>query len=496
MTETRVNDQTLVLVRLSAELSTKARGTRRRFMRRLVQNIRDAMEASGAVATVESHWTRIFVSTDASPGQLSVLGRIPGISSYSVVLGRSPATMEEIVRVGTELFAERVRGHTYAVRARRSGTHPFSSSDVLRQLGAALNPGARVDLSDPEVEVEVEVRDEEAYFYSGKEPGLGGLPLAVEGRAVCLISGGFDSAVAAWMMIKRGVQLDYVFCNLAGEAYERSVLQVASVLADQWSYGTRPTLHVIDFGPVLDDLRANTQPRFWQLVLKRLMYRAGELVARESRAAALVTGEAIGQVSSQTLANLAAIDRAAEIPVFRPLIGFDKSDIIATSRRIGTEELSANVQEYCAIAPGNPVTNATPREAEAEDAKLDASVLRRAVSDRRTIDLRDLHSADLVAGYLFTDNVPAGAQIVDLRTEDEWENWHYPGAVNRQMWELDRDPRALGREGTFVLYCEHGQQAALVAEKMQQAGVEAYAFRGGTAALRKVAKKAEEAPAG
>src|SRR5690606_12565058 len=171
-----------------------------------------------------------------------------------------------------------------------------------------------------------------------------------------------DSAVAAWLMLKRGVQLDYVFCNLAGDAYERSVALVAKVLADDWSYGTRPRLHVIDFGPVLDDLRAKSRPRYWQVVLKRLMYRAGDHVAQEARAQGLVTGEAIGQVSSQTLVNLAAIDRASSLPVFRPLIGFDKMDIVELSRRLGTFELSSKVQEYCAIAPGNPATAASVRE--------------------------------------------------------------------------------------------------------------------------------------
>ena len=161
--------------------------------------------------------------------------------------------------------------------------------------------------------------------------------------AVALLSGGFDSAVSSWLMLKRGVEIEYVFCNLAGESYERSVVQVAKVLADDWSYGTRPRLHAIDFGPVLDELRTHSQPKYWQLVLKRLMYRAAEAVAREVRSAAIVTGEALGQVSSQTLANLAAIDPATGLVVFRPLLGFDKSEIIAIAL-FGTPTPSAGQQ--------------------------------------------------------------------------------------------------------------------------------------------------------
>lgn len=477
--------QTFAMVRLSAELSTKGRATRKRFMRKLVDNVREAMRSTGVAFQVESVWTRIFVHTDADPAALRVLGRVAGISSYSIVTDRCAADLEEISRVGVRRYADLVRGRTYAVRARRSGTHPFSSSDVMRTLGAALNPGARVDLSNPDVEVEVEVRDEEAFFFSGREAGLGGLPLGVEGRAVCLISGGFDSAVAAWMLLKRGVQLDYVFCNLAGAAYERSVVGVTKTLADDWSFGTRPTLHIVDFAGPLDDLRQHTPPRLWQLILKRLMYQAAERVARDVGAQVIVTGEALGQVSSQTLANLAAIDGATSLPVFRPLIGFDKSDIIDLARRIGTFDLSSKVREYCAIAPGNPATSASAEETVRASARLDPAVLEAAVGRRKVIEPRTLGAAELSLEYLFTDQIPAGAVVLDLRPEDEWREWHYPGSLNRESWAVAADPSTLDREATYILHCGQGLQAVQVAETLQRAGLEAYAYRGGTPALRR-----------
>ncbi|MBW3631295.1 MAG: hypothetical protein KY464_18680, partial [Gemmatimonadetes bacterium] len=159
--EGRADDErsgTLALVRLSAELTTKSRGTRRRFTRRLVENIRDAFRAQGLKAEVESQWTRILVEVGSSV-DVDVLARIPGVSSYSVVEGRCSAKLDEIVELGTALFRDRVRGHSYAVRAKRAGDHAFSSFDVQKELGAALNPGARVDLANPEVAVDVEVRD-------------------------------------------------------------------------------------------------------------------------------------------------------------------------------------------------------------------------------------------------------------------------------------------------------------------------------------------------
>ncbi len=475
---------TLVLLRLSTELATKSKGTRRRFMRKLVENIREALQGTGAGVRIESQWSRVFIKTSASPDALRVLKRVPGLSSFSVVVARCPATLEDIVRTGVEQFAPLVQGRSYAVRARRSGVHPFTSADVSQKLGGALNPGARVDLKNPDVEVAVEVREDEVYFYSGSERGAGGLPLGVEGRAVCLMSGGFDSAVAAYMMLRRGAQLDYVFCNLAGDAYERSVALVAKVLADDWSYGTRPRLHIVDFTEVVDNLKARSASRYWQLVLKRLMYRAADRIGHELRANGIVTGEAIGQVSSQTLTNLSAIDGAATLPIFRPLIAFDKMDIVEVAKTVGTFQLSSKVKEYCAIAPGKPATGASQRQTEDEENKLDLSILERAVESRRVLDLRSLLPADLVVNYIFSDVVPEGAVLVDVREEDDWDRWHHPDAIHAPAWSLLDNPRGLDREASYILYCDAGIQSAQAAEAMQRAGFEAYALRRGTAALK------------
>ncbi len=247
-----------VMLRLTGEITTKGRRTRSRFQKQLADNVRDSLESSGASCRIRSDWSRLYVRADVPVED--PLSRVFGISSFSVVEAECRADLDEIVKVGRATFIDRVRGKRFAVRARRAGRHSFNSQDVKRELGSALLEGASVDLTDPEVEVCVEVRDDVALFYSGRTAGSGGLPLGVEGRAVCLLSGGFDSAVAAWMMLRRGVALDYVFCNLGGDAYQRMVLEVASVLADRWSYGTRPTLLSLDFDPVVAELRRAFRP--------------------------------------------------------------------------------------------------------------------------------------------------------------------------------------------------------------------------------------------
>ena len=252
------------------------------------------------------------------------------------------------------------------------------------------------------------------------------MPLGVEGKALALISGGFDSAVAAWLMLKRGVALDYVFCNLGGDAYERAVVQVTKALADDWSYGTQPKLYVIDFEEPLRELKAKTRENYWQLILKRVMYRAASQIGHAIGADAIITGEAVGQVSSQTLANLRAIDSAASLPVFRPLLGFDKEEIIAPAPHLGTAALSEQVKEYCAIAPGHPVTAAREQRVIAEENKMDLSVIDRAVAGAKKLDVRKLSPTDLVAPYIFANEVIPGAELIDCRTEPQFNAWHAP----------------------------------------------------------------------
>jgi thiamine biosynthesis protein ThiI len=485
-TDTPASQPDLILVRLGAEVTLKSRRTRHHFVERLSTNIEDALAAQHITGSVGSTWGRLWVR--ASHSALPTLSHVFGISSLSPVARVVPPDLARIVSAGTGLFTDLVRDRHFAVRARRTGEHAFTSHDIEVQLGAALLPfAAGVRLTRPDVTAFVEVRENEAYLFSERVEGAGGLPLGVEGQGVALLSGGFDSAVAAWLILKRGVALDYVFCNLGGDAYERAVLQVAKVLADEWSWGTRPRLHIVDFHAALQELRARVRQSYWQVVLKRLMYRVASRIGAQYHAAAIITGEAIGQVSSQTLHNLRALEPAADLPVFRPLLGFDKEEIIARARRVGTAALSEQVREYCAIAPGKPVTASTPERAAAEEAAMDLSVLDTALAARRIVDLRALTATDLVAAYLFTSTIPADAVVFDVRSEGQYRAWHYPGAQQREEWDLLLRIPALDRDRNYVLYCAWGIQSAYLAERMQRAGIEAHSFRGGAAALMRYA---------
>ncbi|MDH3519556.1 MAG: tRNA 4-thiouridine(8) synthase ThiI [Myxococcales bacterium] len=489
----------LALLRFSGEIGTKARATRLQFRQRLVQNLRDALASHGLSARLEVSHERIFVElpqhgpdpTDSDALRDHPLARIFGIQSLSCVERRPITSLDAIVSSGVALFGDRVRAKRFAVRARRVGNRgvgALRSREVQVALGAALLPrSAGVDLSAPDVTVHIELAEHGTSFFSERIGGPGGLPLGVEGAAVALLSGGFDSAVAAWQMLKRGVALDYVFCNLGGPLHLHGTIRVAKVLADRWSYGDRPQLHAIDFEPVAEALRASTQKRYWQILLKRLMLRAAAAVGRRGRAAAIVTGEAVGQVSSQTLQNLTVISRATDETILRPLIGFNKEDIIAAAGRIGTFELSKVIREYCALVSRRPATRAGLGVVEREEAKLDPAVLERAIDSRSVVDLRELALESLERPEISVERLPEKAVLIDLRPLEQYRSGHHPDALHLDFARALEAFPEFERGHTYVLSCEFGWLSAHLAQRMRRAGFDAYHFRGGQRALMRAA---------
>lgn len=501
-------------VRPSPEITIKARGTRNRFLRQLRTNMVDALKRAGfkpRVRLLRSRYRVLLEQDEPFTGEhvqtaQTALAKVFGVISFSHVMAESTAELDDILATGAALFGERVANTSYAVRCRRSGTHPFTSVEVERKLGAVLKTDTnRVNLTQPEQLVAVEVEDKRARFLSGNMPGAGGLPLGTAGRAVVLLSGGYDSIVAAWYLMKRGVEVDFVHLKLAGAASERLAIRIAKRVSDEWAAGTRPDLYSIDFLPVIADIQKNTHGSLWQVILKRAMLQAAEYVAntleerpvpglpegRRTTVDAIITGEAVGQVSSQTLSNLRTIDAAASRPIFRPLIGFDKLEIIRLAEHIGTADLSAKAREDCNISAGRPATITRSDEVEAEEARMNpdliAELCAAALVPEAIVALRVLQEADLGEPFLTIDTVPDGAVLVDCRPHATAQRWQPPGKIIAHGIPdmlLGKHDNSFDKEHTYVLFCPIGTQSIAVAEYLQNAGVEAYSFTGGVAALK------------
>lgn len=485
------SDPEIILLRFSGEIATKAKPTRRRFEAQLVRNVRAALRDAGVVAPVTRSPNRIFVAS-GDRRAANALGRVFGVQSLAIAQVHPAEKHDEVVRVAHERFRDVVAGRRFAVRARRVGDRAQIALDpraIERALGTRLlEHAARVDLDDPEVSVPIELHGRHAYLCTAELPGQGGLPLGVEGGAVALLSGGFDSAVAAWQMLRRGVHLDYVFCNLGGHAHAVGALRVAEVLGRDWSYGDAAHLHAIDFDAVAAGIRARTRARYWQILLKRQMLRAAEAIAHLRRADAIVTGDAVGQVSSQTLSNLAAVSQATSLPILRPLIGTNKDAIIRHAEEIGTARLSAVVGEYCAMLATRPATSSRIDVVAAEEALLDPTTLARAIDARRVFDLHALDLDALGVPGLEVAEIDPSDTVIDLRSRTAFAAWHWPGALSLDFERARAASRSFAKDQRYVFYCEFGLKSAHLAERMRADGFDAASFRGGLKSLVALAR--------
>lgn len=313
-----------------------------------------------------------------------------GISSVDTVREIAFEDIEHLADTAAELSVDEVRGRTFAVRVKRSGAHDWNSMDLARAIGSNLHAAsAGVDLTSPDVEVRLTVLDEQAFLVQDHRRAMGGLPLGTQDPVLCLVSGGFDSVVAAWMMMSRGCPVDFVHFSL-NCAQSDHALAVARELWTRWGHGTEPTVHLVEFEPVKDALFEHADPRMRQIALKVMMARAASEIAVSEGITALVTGDALGQVSSQTLPHLVAVSKSCETPVLRPLLGLPKESIIDLARTVGTAELSARAQEVCDLSEGGRVATAASEQAISRTVnRIPDDVLRDVLATRKSFALRD-----------------------------------------------------------------------------------------------------------
>ena len=266
---------------------------------------------------------------------------------------------------------------TFKVETKRADkTFPMTSIQLSQYVGGELDelyPNLQVDVHHPELTVHVEIRDYAAFVHADPEPGAGGLPVGINGRAVSLLSGGIDSPVSSWMIAKRGVALEMVhffsYPYTSPEAKEK-VIELARLLTP-WC--GRLTVHVVPFTAIQEELRRSCPPELFTLIMRRFMMRISERVAQRCGAKALVTGECLGQVASQTMEAMAVTGAVVKLPILRPVVGMDKEDIVQISRKIGTFDTSILPYEDCCtvFTPRHPRLRPTLEEIEAAEQALD-----------------------------------------------------------------------------------------------------------------------------
>ena len=386
-------DITTVHVTLSGDVYLKSRRTQIRLIKRVLENLRHAIGAAGsegATKRIGTHRYELAVPTSIVEAVRSAAGTVFGIASVDTVIDVEFSDINGRAKGISEISGDEVVGRTFAVRVKRRGTHAWNSMDLARLIGSELlERSGGVDLSNPDVEIRVTVLDDRALLVVDHRRGAGGLPIGTQDRVLCLVSGGFDSAVAAWMLMSRGCPVDFVHFSL-NCAQSDHALAVARELWTRWGHGTEPTVHLVEFQPVKDALYEHVDARMRQVTLKVMMAKAASAIAKDAGISALVTGDALGQVSSQTLPHLVAVSRSVDTPLLRPLLGLPKQSIIDLARQVGTAELSARAQEVCDLSAGRPVATAASEFAIAGTVdRIPDEVLSDVVTTRKVFDLRD-----------------------------------------------------------------------------------------------------------
>jgi thiamine biosynthesis protein ThiI len=356
----------IVVVRYG-EIFLKSEYVKRRFEDRLVENMRLTLERRSLLGKIIRRRHRIYVETEDAEGVAAAVSNVFGVVSTSPAI-KVKADLGELSAVGAKLAAKVILSdESFAVRVKRTGAHPFSSMDAERAISSRILEDRKltVDLTNPDKTIFAEIADEDAYVFDRKIAGVGGLPYMSQGKVICLVSTGIDSPVAAWMMMHRGCEI--VVVHLGSEEDIRKTLDVLEGYAAH-----RIRSYAIPYESILTKIGAHAD-RLTCVICKRTMLRIAARISVQEKAHGIVTGDNMGQVASQTLENLETLSEVFS-PIYRPLIGMDKEEIIERARKIRTYELAKKAGK-CPHVPKMPATRSDLEEIKALETEIGVAAI-------------------------------------------------------------------------------------------------------------------------
>ncbi len=387
--------QEILLIK-NGELALKGLN-RRTFEEALMTNLRYRLRHAGDF-TLRKAQSTIFIEPKNDYADLEeacdAVSRVFGIAAFS----RARMTVKDLTAIQQATVAylgdRLATAKTFKVEAKRADkSFPYTSPEISREVGGYVLSHyhhLKVDVRNPEVLIMVEIRDFGAYIHAQQLPGAGGMPVGTGGKAAIMISGGIDSPVAAYMMAKRGIQLTGIHFASPPYTSERAEQKVITLMEKVGRYAGHMNLHIIPFTRIQEEIQKNCPEEYFTIIMRRFMMRLAQWVARDNDCGAIITGESLGQVASQTIPAMAVVDCLAHMPVFRPLIGMDKEEIVVISRKIDTFETSIQPYEDCCtvFTPRHPNTRPKRRLVEEAESVLDVEALMKdALEGIRTVKI-------------------------------------------------------------------------------------------------------------
>jgi thiamine biosynthesis protein ThiI len=378
------------------ELTTK-KDNRKFFIKTLRNNILDKLSDYNIAVTDDYYRMFIEVNEDDIDSITSKLKCIFGIHEIAVCYKDENVTEEEIKKVSLMVMKEE-DFCTFKVETKRSDkSFPVKSMDMNNIIGSLIlkNIECKVDVHNPEIILNIEIRREGFYIYTKGIKCLGGYPVGTLGRGLLMLSGGIDSPVAGYMTIKRGVELYYLYFESRPHTSIEARNKVRDLARKLEKYNTNGKLMVVNFTKIQETIYKNLDTTYLITIMRRMMYRIAERVAKKNKCLAIVNGESVGQVASQTLASMIAVNDVTNYPILRPLCSFDKLDIIEISKKIDTYDISILPYEDCCtvFVPRHPVINPNLKHIYSEEAKIDFDTLiNEAVNTIEVVDLKEIKS--------------------------------------------------------------------------------------------------------
>jgi len=464
------------ILKLFPEIMIKGPSAKRQMVGQLYNNLLAILQRINPDIKVRKFSDKMEVLTprDSLPEVRQRLLDTPGIEQILEVLQFDEMdTIDKIKAKIRELVSEKLRDKTFAVRVKRTGKHSFTSIDIERTVGGHLLANSKakgVSLKNPDVIVQMELIQDQLNFISTKYKGLSGFPIGTQGDILSLMSGGFDSTVASYLTMKRGIKTHFIFFNLGGMAHEIGVKQVALYLWNKFGSSHKVKFISVAFDDVLTEIFRSTPPTYMGVTLKRLMLIASQKVADSMEIDALVTGESVAQVSSQTLRNLALIDQVTNKLILRPLATMNKPEIISIANDIGTRYFAENMPEYCGVISQNPTTHGSFKRMEKIAQKFNYEVLDKAVQEAQYLSIDEIVDdvANLAPIEVVKDLSKGEFVVIDIRPEDECIQTSCK-SIKIPFHKLKIEFEKLPKDQEYLFYCDKGIMSQLHAQYLRDA---------------------------
>ncbi len=460
-----------IIIKVSPEIIIKSKPVRKRTIRLLKKNIKLFLSEYEEEVKIYDSWDRIDINIVDDIKEIrkkeiiNILSFVPWIYNFYEIEEKDFSDLDNLFLDIKEFILPSLTSKTFVVRVHRVWNHSFGSMEAERYLGWLFLENAvntKVKLKDSDITINIDIKDDKYFTILNKFEWIWGYPVWFQWKVLSLISGWFDSWVSTYLSMKRWCSVDFLFFNLWGNAHELGVKQVSKYLSWKFSKNYNARFVTINFEEIVRELTTKINHKYRWIILKRLMIRCACQVWQKSYLA-LVKWDSLWQVSSQTLSNMSVIDKASTMLILRPLITYDKQEIIDISQKIWTYNFACNMPEYCWVISDRPATQSEEEVIVKEEKNIEEEVITRAIYGRKIEKIQDLLNEDLgeLEKWLEVSYLPSSEEIIiDIRDNEKIEKdplkiiWST--VLNIPFYDINNKFENLDQSKTYLFYCEKG----------------------------------------